>query len=135
MKYFTIEELCASDTARATGIKNEPTQEVKANLETLVDKILDEARERFGKPIKVNSGYRCKELNVMVGGSVTSQHMTGEAADITAKNKKQNKVLFEIIKQIGGYDQLIWEKGTDEFPQWIHVSIGKNPRGEVKRVR
>ena len=135
MKYFTIEELCASDTARALGIKNEPTAEIKANLEMLVDKILDEARERFGKPIKVNSGYRCKELNAMVGGSATSQHMTGEAADITAKNKKQNKVLFEIIKQIGGYHQLIWEKGTDEFPQWIHVSIGKNPRGEVKRVR
>ena len=61
MKYFTIEELCHSDTANARGIDNTPTEEVKANLEALIDNVLDPLREAYGKPIYLNSGYRCPE--------------------------------------------------------------------------
>lgn len=126
MKYFTIEELTRSATATARGIDNTPTPEIKANLERLVEKVLDPLREKYGKPITVNSGYRCPELNKAVGGSKTSDHMKGFSADITASNKKENATLFQIIKDKFDFDQLIWEKGNSEYPDWIHVSYNPN---------
>lgn len=126
MKYFTIEELTRSDTATAKGIDNTPTPEIKANLERLVDKVLDGLREIYGKPITVNSGYRCPELNKAVGGSKTSDHMNGFSVDITASCKKENAILFQIIKDNFDFDQLIWEKGNSEYPDWVHVSYNPN---------
>lgn len=126
MKYFTIEELTRSATATARGIDNTPTPEIKANLERLVDKVLDGLREIYGKPITVNSGYRCPELNKAVGGSKTSDHMNGFSADITASCKKENAILFQIIKDNFDFDQLIWEKGNSEYPDWVHVSYNPN---------
>ena len=82
MKYFTIEELTRSATATTRGIDNTPTPEIKANLERLVDKVLDGLREIYGKPITVNSGYRCPELNKAVGGSKTSDHCFDEKTEI-----------------------------------------------------
>lgn len=126
MKYFTIEELTRSDTATTRGIDNTPTPEIKANLERLVDKVLDPLREKYGKPITVNSGYRCPELNKAVGGSKTSDHMNGFSVDITASSKKENAILFQIIKDNFDFDQLIWEKGNSEYPDWVHVSYNPN---------
>lgn len=126
MKYFTIEELTRSTTATARGINNTPTPEIKANLERLVDKVLDGLREIYGKPITVNSGYRCPELNKAVGGSKTSDHMNGFSVDITASSKKENAILFQIIKDNFDFDQLIWEKGNSEYPDWVHVSYNPN---------
>lgn len=126
MKYFTIEELTRSTTATAKGIDNTPTPEIKANLERLVDKVLDGLREIYGKPITVNSGYRCPELNKAVGGSKTSDHMNGFSVDITASCKKENAILFQIIKDNFDFDQLIWEKGNSEYPDWVHVSYNPN---------
>lgn len=126
MKYFTIEELTRSATATARGIDNTPTPEIKANLERLVDKVLDGLREIYGKPITVNSGYRCPELNKAVGGSKTSDHMNGFSVDITASSKKENAILFQIIKDNFDFDQLIWEKGNSEYPDWVHVSYNPN---------
>lgn len=126
MKYFTIEELTRSSTATTRGIDNTPTPEIKANLERLVDKVLDGLREIYGKPITVNSGYRCPELNKAVGGSKTSDHMNGFSVDITASCKKENAILFQIIKDNFDFDQLIWEKGNSEYPDWIHVSYNPN---------
>nr|DAL88012.1 MAG TPA: peptidase [Caudoviricetes sp.] len=126
MKYFTIEELTRSSTATKRGIDNTPTPEIKANLERLVDKVLDGLREIYGKPITVNSGYRCPELNKAVGGSKTSDHMNGFSVDITASCKKENAILFQIIKDNFDFDQLIWEKGNSEYPDWIHVSYNPN---------
>ena len=85
MKYFTIKELCNSSTAVKLNIDNTPNSEIVNNLEQLVYYILDPLREAFGKAIYVNSGYRCLNLNKAVGGSDTSQHCFGLAADITAK--------------------------------------------------
>jgi hypothetical protein len=82
MKYFTIKELTKSSTAEAKGIDNTPTPEVEHNLTALVDNVLDGVRAIYGKPITVNSGYRCPELNKAVGGSVTSDHCFDEKTEI-----------------------------------------------------
>lgn len=121
MKYFTIEELTRSDTATKRGIDNTPTAEAVRNLTTLVDKVLDPLRIAWGGPIVVNSGYRCKALNDAVGGSKTSDHMTGRAADIEAadRSKASNTKLFNLIQSLGlSFDQLIDESGMS----WVHVS-------------
>lgn len=118
MKYFTIEELTRSTTATARGINNTPTPEIKANLERLVDKVLDGLREIYGKPITVNSGYRCQELNKAVGGSKTSDHVKGFAADLTGGNKQENEKIFNIIRDNLAWTQLINERDFS----WVHVS-------------
>ena len=84
MKYFTISEMLKSDTARKHGIWNGATKEHEENLRALIENVLDPLRERYGKPLRVTSGYRCPKLNNLVGGTPNSQHMRGEAADIVA---------------------------------------------------
>ena len=132
MKYFTIEELCRSTVAQQRGIDNTPTDEIKENLEYLIDNLLDKIREDYGNPITVNSGYRCDELNEAVGGVSNSQHRTGEAADITVGNIEDNKVLFDLIKDSGlEFDQLIWENGG----VWVHVSLKRdNNRKQILEI-
>lgn len=131
MKYFTIEELCASDTARVNNITNTPTEEHEESLKALVDNILDNLREWYGAPIIVNSGYRGAALNKLVGGASSSQHCKGEAADIVASNRNDNAKLFNYIKENLPFDQLIWEKGDNSNPSWIHVSYSSRNRKEV----
>lgn len=118
MKHFTIEEMTESSTAKAKDIDNTPSQEILAKLQKLIEAILDPLMEWYGKPIRVNSGYRCEALNEAIGGSKTSQHCLGEAADITAGSKEENKKLFEYIKDNLPFDQLINESDFS----WIHVS-------------
>lgn len=118
MKYFTLKELTRSTTATAKGIDNTPTPEVEKNLTLLVENILDPLRLIYGKPITVNSGYRCPELNKAVGGSKTSDHMKGFAADITGASKEENERLFYLIKYNFNFKQLIDEKDFS----WVHVS-------------
>lgn len=113
-QFFTIEEL----THTNTGLNNVPTNEIIYNLSLLINKVLDPARIEYSRSIKVNSGYRSKEVNKAVKGAANSQHMTGQAADITAGNKEDNKKLFEVIKHLGVFDQLINEKDYT----WLHVS-------------
>lgn len=125
MKYFTIDELTASATARKRGIKNVPNEEERLNLIALVAAVLDPLREKYGKPIIVTSGYRCAALNKCVGGVTGSQHRKGEAADIVTKEgAKGNFELGRLIVESGQFDQVIFEDcGKDDLlPQWIHVS-------------
>lgn len=127
-KYFTIAELCHSATATARKIQNVPNQEQTDNLNKLIDKVLDPARELHGGPIVVNSGFRSKELNKAIGGVINSQHMTGEAADITTGNQKGNKELFEKIKASNiPFDQLIDESNYS----WIHISYSARHRRQI----
>jgi len=132
MKYFSIKELTKSATAARKGIKNDPSiQEVKS-LTALIEKVLDPLREAYGKPIIVTSGYRCPKLNAAVGGSASSQHVQGEAADIrsVADTPEENKKLFDLIVKLGlPYDQLINEYNYD----WVHVSFG--PRHRRQRMK
>ena len=125
MKYFTINELIRT----STGLDNTPSKDVQANLEYLVNNVLDKVREIYGKPIKVNSGYRSKLVNKKVGGASNSQHTKGEAVDITGGNKTENKMIYEIIKNLGKYDQLINEYDYS----WIHISYknGNNRHQEL----
>ena len=129
MKYFSIKELCASATASQLKIDNTPTKQVEYNLTKLVDAVLDPLRVLYGNPITVSSGYRCIALNKAVKGSSTSQHKEGKAADIMVVNKdgsvntKETRKLYDIvIKQQLPFDQIILEKGTQQNPQWVHVS-------------
>lgn len=128
MKYFTIAELCKSDTAVRKNIDNSPTSEIINNLKQLVRYVLDPLREKYGKPIRVNGAYRCPELNKAVGGSKTSQHMTGQAADITVGSPDANKKLFNLIIEMNlPFDQLIDEKNF----RWIHVSYSDRKRKQI----
>jgi uncharacterized protein YcbK (DUF882 family) len=128
MKYFTINELCKSSTALEKKIDNSPSKEIIHNLTLLVDKILDPLRENYGKAIHVNSGYRCPALNEAVGGSKTSQHMKGMAADITGGSTAKNKELFNLIIKLDlPFDQLIDEKNF----RWVHVSYSPKHRKQI----
>lgn len=132
MKYFTIEELTRSTTARLRGIDNTPSQQVIDNLNALVDNVLDPLREAWGKPLHVNSGYRCRALNKAVGGVPASQHMRGEAADITAGSKDANRELYSLLRQLNlPVDQAINEKDFS----WIHVSYGPRHRRRFFAIR
>ena len=133
MKWFALKEFVKSNTAARLGINNNPSEDVKKNIELLVEKILDPLRESFGKPIIVTSGYRCKELNKAVGGAAKSQHMSGEAADIRTveDSKSANKELFNLIIELGlPFDQLINEHNYD----WVHVSYGKRNRRMILKM-
>lgn len=120
MKHFTVKELRCKCCGRLPP-------EVKENIEALVDSVLDPARELFGKPIHVNSGFRCPLHNAAVGGVAKSQHLLGEAADITAGSPAENLHLARLIAQLGNYDQIIIyvHNGSTE-PQFIHVSWKRN---------
>ncbi|HRS68538.1 MAG TPA: D-Ala-D-Ala carboxypeptidase family metallohydrolase [Paludibacteraceae bacterium] len=126
MSYFTIKELSNSSTAKKLGIDNTPTPEIRAKLNTLIS-VLDKIREQYGKPITVTSGYRCPELNKAVGGAVNpdgtpkSQHCKGEAADLVGANKAETKKIFEIAKELGNYDQLLFETNK-AGSVWVHIS-------------
>lgn len=134
MKHFTLRELTRSATALRLGIENTPDERVTENLKKLVDTVLDPLREAYGKPIIVTSGYRCPRLNSSVGGSKTSQHVHGQAADIRSVSDLpgENKVIFDIAKilmddgkiKVG---QLIDEYGYD----WVHIST---PGGHVNQI-
>lgn len=131
MKYFTVAEMMRSDTAARKGIDNKIPKEYLDNVLQLIEKVLDPLREAYGKPIIVTSGYRCPALNKAVGGSATSDHMKGCAADIhgTPNTKAENKRLFHMIQSLGlDFDQLIDEKGFS----WVHVSYREdNNRKQV----
>ncbi|MDD3038599.1 D-Ala-D-Ala carboxypeptidase family metallohydrolase [Bacteroides sp.] len=133
MKHFTLKELCRSNVAEVRRIDNKPNQQQIDSLTALVDNVLDPLRERFKRPIIINSGFRSKDLNGAVGGAYNSQHMKGEAADIYAGTKEGNRELFELIRKHLPFDQLINE---NDF-SWIHVSYradGKNNRGEMLKL-
>lgn len=122
-KYFTFGELCKSDVALQKRIENTPTDaETIERMQALMDECLDKVRELWGKPIGVNSGYRSPELNRAVGGAKNSQHMRGEAADITTGTKDNNRKLFDLIVASDiDFDQLIDESDY----KWLHLSYSK----------
>lgn len=83
MKYFSFQEMERSETAYRHGIDNTAPEGARRNIAVLVDRVLDPLREAWGKPLTVTSGYRCQELNRIVGGAKTSHHLRGMAADIS----------------------------------------------------
>ena len=139
MNYFTISELLRSPIAIDLRLWNGANLEQERNLMALVDQVLDPARERYGHRILVSSGFRCHELNRLVGGTPHSQHLKGEAADIyTDAGRDGNLELGRIIVSLGLFDQLIFEHvgANDLRPLWLHVSWRRNGdnRQEVRKL-
>ena len=131
---LSVAEVIKSTTAKRCGINNEPTIEHLENLKAIAVNIFQPTRNYFKKPICVTSGYRSEALNERIGGSKTSQHSKGEALDLDAQafGGLTNKELFNYISEHTDFDQLIWEFGTEEEPDWVHVSYVKegNNRGQ-----
>ena len=126
-KYTTLQEVIKSNTATVLQIQNIPNDEQIRNLKLLCIEVFDKVREHFGKPIGIISGFRSVELNQRIGGSKNSQHMEGKAIDIDGDllGGVSNKDIFEYIKNNCTFDQLIWEFGTENAPDWVHVSYNK----------
>lgn len=122
--HFTLAEMTASITATNRHIDNTPDAAATHALQMLCERVLEPVRERMGCAIIVTSGYRCKALNTLVGGSATSQHCKGEAADIKPANG-DTLALLNAIKESGiEYDQLINEyPDANGVPSWVHVSF------------
>jgi hypothetical protein len=133
MKYFTIDELTRSATARRLGIDNSPTEFVRGNLEELVKYVLDPLRAAWGAPIIVTSGYRCPRLNSAVGGAKQRQHVSGMAADIrtVSDTREDNMALLRCLLRLNlPFDKLISEYVDSQGrPDWIHVSYSPMRRG------
>ncbi len=128
--YFSLEEMQHSDTAKKYGISNIAPPEAVENLKLLIKNVLNPLREALGEPVYVASGYRSAKLNETVRGSDASDHLTGQAADITLKNPKDNKKIWDWLLRQNKYDQIIWEKGngspaTGTYPDWVHVSYAE----------
>jgi hypothetical protein len=136
-KNLTLQELIHSDTAKAKGIDNSPTNEHLRNLIEIANNIFQPLRDGIGKPIRISSGYRSEKLNKAVGGSKTSQHNKGQALDLVATTGFTNKDIFYYIKKNLEFDQMIWEFGTDKNPDWVHVSYnkGKNRKQVLKAIK
>lgn len=120
---FSLNELTQSETALRKNLDNTPSEEVIANLKLLAEKVLQPVRDHYGKGVKVNSGYRSSEVNASVGGSRTSDHCKGQAADIEIPGVA-NADLAQYIKDSLQFTQLILEFYTQGIPDsgWVHVS-------------
>ncbi len=123
---FTISELCKSTTAKRKGIDNTPTEAIKVELTKLINNVLQPLRDAYKKPIVVNSGYRCPDLNKAVGGVKTSQHLVGQAADIrsVSDSKTDNKELFDLACKLVKTGKITVGQLINEYDyDWIHISI------------
>lgn len=118
-----MSEFIASPTAEIYKIDNTPNLQVVYNLQYLCIHVLQPLRDAINMPILIGSGYRCKRLNISVGGVTNSQHMTGQACDIHIKNDNYGNLIFEWIKANCTFDQLIKERAYKNSKKWwIHVS-------------
>lgn len=140
-KHLSLAEVTRSDSAKRNGISNEPTAEHLENFKLLAEKVFEPIREHFKVPIHISSGYRSLALNKKIGGSLTSQHCSGEAIDIDMDGSASgitNKQVFDFIKQHLNFDQLIWEFGTTSNPDWVHVSYestGKQRKQVLRAIK
>jgi hypothetical protein len=137
--HITFRESINSYTAKRKGIENTPNEYEITNMYILAHKVFEPLRKWVGGPIKINSFFRSEELNKAIGGSSTSQHCQGRAMDIDdVYGYKTNAEMFNYIKDNLDFDQLIWEFGTDDNPDWIHVSycsVDENRKRCLKAYR
>ena len=122
-KHISDKEGVYSRTALRRGIDNTPTKDHKKNMVKLAEEVFEPLRAYVGGPIKINSFYRSPELNKAIGGSSKSQHCNGQAIDIDDTfGRMTNAEMFNFIRENLDYDQMIWEFGNDDNPDWVHVS-------------
>jgi|TARA_R100000479_G_scaffold167108_1_gene107345 hypothetical protein len=141
-KHISEKEATKSVTALRLGIDNTPNGDALANMKELAEKIFEPLREWVGGPIKINSFYRSVALNEAIGGSSKSQHCCkggSSAIDIDdIYGHKTNKEMFEWVKENLDFDQMIWEFGNEDNPDWVHISYvseDKNRNRILKAVR
>jgi len=138
-EHISEKEAVKSITALRLGIDNTPDGDSLNNMKILAEKIFEPLRKWVGGPIKINSMYRSIALNQAIGGSSRSQHCQGRAVDLDdVYGHKTNKEMFDWIKQNLSFDQMIWEFGTSDNPDWVHVSYvseDKNRNRILKAVR
>jgi hypothetical protein len=138
-KHFTLEELCASATAKARCIQNKPNAQQIIALVYLTCYVLEPLREAMNEPIPISSGFRCEQLNRVVGGVSNSQHTRGQAADLCiGGDLEKGKRWFNYIKTHLNFDQLIWEHSSNGT-YWVHVSfihpdLGRNRRQAIDNL-
>ncbi len=122
-KNISYKEGVYSITANRLGLENKPNEKQLANMKTIAEKVFQPLREWVGGPVKINSFFRSPDLNKAIGGSKTSQHCKGQAIDFDDNfGYKTNAEMFKYIRENLDYDQMIWEFGDDENPNWVHVS-------------
>lgn len=123
-KNLSLAEVTKSNTAKRLGIDNTPDDWEIENLRAIAEEVFQPLRDSFGVPIHVSSGYRCEKLNVKIGGSIRSQHVQGRALDLDADvfGGCTNSQIFQFILNNLTFDQLIWEFGDQDDPDWVHVS-------------
>jgi uncharacterized protein YcbK (DUF882 family) len=132
-KHITIEEATFSQKAIDNKISNVPNEAQLEAMQNVAEKLFEPVRNWYAKPIRINSFFRCSQVNKLVGGSGTSQHCKGEAIDISTGSKVENKKIFEYIKSSNlEFDQLIYEYGDSTGPQWVHISLKKT--GNRKQI-
>ena len=122
-KHISYKEGVYSITSIRKGIDNTPNDEQLENMELIADNVFEPLRTYVGGPIKINSFFRCPELNTAIGGSSKSQHCKGQAIDIDDTfGRMTNAEMYHWIKEHLEFDQMIWEFGDDDNPNWVHVS-------------
>jgi zinc D-Ala-D-Ala carboxypeptidase len=137
-KNLVLSEMTRSESAKRRGISNQPTKGHIENMKYLAEKVFQPIRDHFGVPIRISSGYRSAALNRAIGGSQTSFHSLGCAIDIDNENTSiTNKEIFHFIKDNLEFTELIWEKGNDNEPSWVHVGIvkGREKEKEVLKTK
>ena len=127
--HVTLAEFENSPTATTHGINNKMSLSQIESAKLLCEKVFEPLRIHLNTPIKINSGYRSSQLNKKIGGSTTSQHCKAEALDLHIDAKG-----FNFIKDKLEFDQLIWEFGNDDNPQWVHVSYSSKNRKQVLKA-
>jgi hypothetical protein len=126
-KNVTYAEAIKSQTATRLGLENTPNEEQLENMKKVANECFQKAREHFGVPIAVTSFFRSPEVNRAIGGSTTSEHCQGKAMDIDADvfGGVSNSDLFHFFKDNCEFNQLIWEYGNDNNPDWVHISFNE----------
>lgn len=126
--FFTLEEFIRSSTAQRLKINNTPNDEVLRNIQYGVQMVLDPLRRMLQTPITITSGYRCAELNKVVGGVPNSWHTKGNAADIRVKDEEEAKAIFQSLKTLPSVDTVLFEHSAHSI--WMHVQwdMERTPR-------
>ena len=122
-KHISHREGVYSITATRLGLDNEPNDEQLANMELVAEEVFEPLRAWVGGPIKINSFFRSPKLNKAIGGSSKSQHCKGQAIDIDDTfGVVSNADMYYWLKHNVDFDQMIWEFGNDDNPNWVHIS-------------
>tara|TARA_Y100000401_G_C8313327_1_gene221040 strand:+ start:823 stop:1296 length:474 start_codon:yes stop_codon:yes gene_type:complete len=122
-EHISYKEATTSATGLRLGLDNTPNAEQLKCMHEIAEFLFEPLREWVGGPIKITSMFRGRPVNTAIGGSKNSQHMKGQALDLDDTfGYKTNAEMYHYIKDNLDFDQLIWEFGDDENPNWIHVS-------------